>query len=225
MSNGEQRPAKLRATEHELAMLKRGAEAACKRGGSLDSQMISAWLVVAMCDEILDARVAHEASAKPDAPPSSNERAELQRLIDGHTRALRDLQQANDRNCRADEGERFAQRVVDAREALFRWARPAVETTATPIRPITLYGQPDSDVGIEHPECYTALNIGGHKAAILIVTKMQDGTPVPPYAQEVIDFLISNRPVERATALHRTDDKELLPCESSYTAGDSEPSP
>jgi hypothetical protein len=65
-------------------------------------------------------------------PLSSNERGEFQHLIDAHIRALRALQVANDRNCRADEGERLAQRVVDAREALARWARPAHETSAQP---------------------------------------------------------------------------------------------
>lgn len=73
----------------------------------------------------------------------------------------------------------------------------AVETTGPRLtRPITLYGHPDPDVGIANPECYTALSIGGHKAAILVVTRMADGSPVPPYAQEVVDFLLAQSPAK-----------------------------
>lgn len=62
---------------------------------------------------------------------------------------------------------------------------------------ITLHGTPDPDLNIPDRECYTALNIGGHSQAILIVTKMADGSPVPPYAQEVIDFLLSRGAVTK----------------------------
>lgn len=57
----------------------------------------------------------------------------------------------------------------------------------------------DLACGIEHPECYTALSIGGHAAAILVVTQMEDGSKVPPYAQNVIDFLLAHSP-EKTTA-------------------------
>lgn len=64
-----------------------------------------------------------------------------------------------------------------------------------PPRKITL-SPPDDWPGLEHPECYTALSIGGHEACILVVTKMEDGSPVPPYAQQTIDWMLGRRAVE-----------------------------
>lgn len=45
-----------RASVTELQMLLRDAERDCKRGGSLNSHMVAAWLVKAMCEEIFAAR-------------------------------------------------------------------------------------------------------------------------------------------------------------------------
>lgn len=59
-------------------------------------------------------------------------------------------------------------------------------------RPITVYGTPSADMGIPDRECFTALNLGYHFQAILVVTKMADGSPVPPYAQEFIDWLVAH---------------------------------
>jgi len=64
----------------------------------------------------------------------------------------------------------------------------AVETRATPERlNITVSGQPDFS-GIEHPECWTGLSVNGHEHAILVVTRMEDGTEVK-HAPAVIALL------------------------------------
>jgi hypothetical protein len=57
---------------------------------------------------------------------------------------------------------------------------------------VTVHGTPDADLKIPDAECFTALNLGGHTQAVLVVTKMRDGSPVPPYAQEFIDFVVAH---------------------------------
>jgi hypothetical protein len=45
-----------RASRHDLEFLLRAADRDCARGSSLNSHLVAAWLIRAMCNEILAAR-------------------------------------------------------------------------------------------------------------------------------------------------------------------------
>lgn len=135
---------------------------------------------------------AHIAESNAIAARLGAERDRLQAALELRNTALRLIKAGPPLRMANDAVASWAAFI--ASEAL-SGERPPSETSERqswppPPRELTLYGTPDNDIGIDQPECYTAISIGGHMAAILVVTKMADGSPVPPYAQETIDWML-----------------------------------
>lgn len=124
-------------------------------------------------------------------------------------RAMASMQSDYQQALRREEEKGYARGMRDAK---LSGDGSVVETSdrswPAPPRELRLTQRPMLEGIVEQPECWTSIDIGGHMGAILVVTTMADGSPVPPYAQQVIDWMVGKHRSAQETPRERLRDSE-----------------